>query len=249
VIVVTGGANGLGRSIAIGAARHGARGVVVADLDEAPREEGTTSTSEVEKLGVPARFVRADVTSPEDNDAMMTAADELGGIDLMVANAGIVLPKDEGADMPAPAWRRLLGINLDGVFFGAQAAGRSMRAHGKGGSIVLMTSVMGFMSNSMSIAYSTSKSGLIGMMRGLASALGPDGIRVNAVAPGPVESPMLHTDPDFFAANEKLRERFLLNRYAQPEDIANAVAFYGSDLSSYITATTLPVDGGLTASL
>lgn len=143
---------------------------------------------------------------------MMTAADELGGIDLMVANAGIVLPKDEGADMPAPAWRRLLGINLDGVFFGAQAAGRSMRAHGKGGSIVLMTSVMGFMSNSMSIAYSTSKSGLIGMMRGLASALGPDGIRVNAVAPGPVESPMLHADPDFFAANEKLRERFLLNR-------------------------------------
>lgn len=245
-VVVTGAANGLGRAIALAAARHGAKAVVAADLDEAPRDEATTVSYEVSALGAHARFVRTDVSSRSDNDALIKAAEEFGGVDVMVANAGIVLRTD-GVDVPEDDWHRLMSINLDGPLFGAQAAARSMKAHDKSGSIILMASMMGSVSNSLSVAYSSSKGGVVLMTKALADALGPDGIRVNAVAPGPIDTPMLRSSEEFFAANEALRGRMPLRRYGQPSEIGDATAFLGSDLSSFITGHTLLVDGGTTA--
>jgi L-rhamnose 1-dehydrogenase len=245
-VVVTGAANGLGRAIAVAAAGHGAKVVVVADLDETPRDDDNKVSTAVATLGAQSRFVRTDVTSRSENDALIEAAEEFGGVDVMVANAGIVVPTD-GVDIPEEDWRRLMSVNLDGALFGAQAASRSMRAHGKSGSIVLIASMMGTLSNALSVAYSSSKGGVNMMTKALADALGPDGIRVNAVAPGPIDTPMLRTSEEFFAANEAVRMRMPLRRYGRPSEIGDAVAFFGSDLSSFVTGTTLLVDGGTTS--
>lgn len=248
-VVVTGAANGLGRAIALAAARHGAGAVVVSDLQEGPREGGPSVTAELEGLGVKTLFVRADVTKQEDNEALVAAAEEFGGVDVMVANAGILLKQDTWDQSPDD-WHRLQAVNLDGPFFGAQAAGRSMLANKKAGSIVLTGSMMGFGSDWFSVAYSSSKGAVNLLAKALADSFGPDGIRVNVIAPGPIESSMLHnTSPDFLAYNEAIRDRAPLRRFGKPEEIGDAVAFLGSDLAGFVTATTLLVDGGITAKI
>lgn len=151
----------------------------------------------------------------------------------MVANAGITL-KADGADVTEDDYRRLMSVNLDGVLFGAQAAARQMKARGKGESIVLMAS-MGGIHGAGTAAYSTSKGGVVFMTKALADALGPDGIRVNAVAPGTIDTVLLRTSPGIAEASEGFRKRTPLRRLGQPSEIGDAVAFLGSDLSSYIT--------------
>lgn len=247
-VVVTGAANGLGRAIATASARHGAKAVIASDLDEKPRDDDTTVTEDIAEYGVTARFVRTDVSSKDDNEALIEAAEQVGGADVMVANAGIVVPSD-GLDITAEDWQKLVSINLDGVLFGAQAAARSMRHNGKQGSIVLMASMAAFGSEPHSVAYSSSKGGVVAMAKALATALGPDGIRVNAIAPGPIETPLLHTSEEFFAANEAIRERMPLRRFGKPAEVGDMAAFLGSDLSSFVTATTMLVDGGTTAAI
>jgi NAD(P)-dependent dehydrogenase (short-subunit alcohol dehydrogenase family) len=123
VVVVTGASSGIGRAIAIRAAEHGAKAVIVADIIEAPREGGRPTVEEIQAIGSAARFVRTDVSKRADNDALVEAAAEFGGVDVMVANAGITLRTD-GADVPEDDYHRLLSINLDGPLFGAQAAAR-----------------------------------------------------------------------------------------------------------------------------
>ena len=246
VVVVTGASSGIGRAIATRAAEHGARAVIVSDLTEAPREGGEPTTSIIQALGVAARYVRADVSKRADNDALLTAADEFGGADVFVANAGITLRTD-GADVPEEDYRRLMSVNLDGVLFGAQAAARQMKARGKAGSIVLMASMGGIAGAGITVAYSTSKGGVVLMAKSLADALGPDGIRVNAVAPGTIDTVLLRTSPGIAEAAEGFRQRTPLRRLGQPSEIGDAVAYLGSDLSSYVTGHVLVVDGGLLA--
>jgi len=236
-VVVTGAANGIGRGIAISAARHEAGAVIVADLDENPRRDSTSVTEEITALGVPTVFVRTDVSTRADNDAF---------VDVMIANAGITVASD-GLDVTEEDWHRLMSINLDGPLFGAQAAARSMRAHGKQGSIVLMGSIGGLAGNPLTVAYNSSKGGVLLMVKALSGALGPEGIRVNAIAPGPIETALLHSSPEFFAANEALRVRMPLRRYGTPAEIGDAVAFLGSDLSTFVTGSVLLADGGLLA--
>jgi NAD(P)-dependent dehydrogenase (short-subunit alcohol dehydrogenase family) len=244
VIVVTGASSGIGRAIAIGAAQHGAMAVIVSDVIETPREGGEPTMAQIEALGVQARFVRTDVSKHADNDALVESAAEFGGVDVMVCNAGITLRSD-GADVTEEDYRRLMTVNLDGVLFGAQAAARQMKARGKPGSIVLMASMGGIAGAGITVAYSTSKGGVVLMAKALADALGPDGIRVNAVCPGTIDTHLLRTSPGIAEASEGFRQRTPLRRLGKPSEVGDAVAFLGSDLSSYITGIALLVDGGL----
>lgn len=244
VVVVTGAASGIGRAIAINAAKHGAKAVVVSDISETPREGGTPTTHEIEALGVPVRFHKTDVSQREQVDALLEAAAEFGGVDVMVANAGITLRAD-GADVAEDDFHRLMSVNLDGTLFSAQAAARQMKARGKAGSIVLMASMGGLSGAGMTVAYSTSKGGVVLMAKAMADALGPDGIRVNAVAPGTIDTHLLRTSPGIAEAAEGFRQRTPLRRLGRPDEIGDAVAWLGSDLSSYVTGIALLVDGGL----
>lgn len=244
VIIVTGAASGIGRAIAIRAAQHGAKAVIVSDVIEIPREGGGPTTAEVESLGVPARFVHTDVSKRSENESLIDAAMEFGGVDVMVCNAGITLRTD-GADVPEEDYRRLMSVNLDGVLFGAQAAARQMKAQRKAGSIVLMASMGGINGAGITVAYSTSKGGVVLMAKSLADALGPDGIRVNSVCPGTIDTHLLRTSPGIAEASEGFRKRTPLRRLGKPSEIGDAVAWLGSDLSSYVTGIALFVDGGL----
>jgi NAD(P)-dependent dehydrogenase (short-subunit alcohol dehydrogenase family) len=246
VVVVTGASSGIGRAIATRAAEHGARAIIISDLTESPREGGEPTASVIQASGAAARYVRADVSKRADNDALLTAADEFGGADVFVANAAITLQTD-GADVPEEDYRRLMSVNLDGVLFGAQAAARQMKVRGKTGSIILMASMGGLAGAGITVAYSTSKGGVVLMAKSLADALGPDGIRVNAVAPGTIDTVLLRTSPGIAEAAEGFRQRTPLRRLGQPSEIGDAVAYLGSDLSSYVTGHVLVVDGGLLA--
>eukprot|EP01132_Coremiostelium_polycephalum_P009494 gene9494-11645_t len=246
VVVVTGASSGIGRAIAIRAAEHGAKAVVVSDITEMPREGGNPTVAEIEAMGAVARFVKADVSKRGDNDVLVEAASEFGGVDVMVANAGITLRSD-GADVAEEDYHRLMSINLDGPLFGAQAAAKQMKANGKAGSIILMASMGGISGAGMTVAYSTSKGGVVLMTKALADALGPDGIRVNAVAPGTIDTVLLRTSPGIAEASEGFRKRTPLRRLGKPSEIGDAVAYLGSDLSSYVSGIALLVDGGLLA--
>jgi Dehydrogenases with different specificities (related to short-chain alcohol dehydrogenases) len=248
VVVVTGASSGIGRAIALRAAEHGARAVIVSDVTETPREGGEPTAAAIAALGVASRFVRADVSQRAENDALVAASEEFGGVDVFIANAGITLRTD-GADVPEEDYRRLMAVNLDGVLFGAQAAANQMRAKGKAGSIVLMASMGGIAGAGITVAYSTSKGGVVLMAKSLADALGPDGIRVNAVAPGTIDTVLLRTAPGIAEASEGFRQRTPLRRLGQPSEIGDAVAYLGSDLSSYVTGHALLVDGGLLATI
>jgi NAD(P)-dependent dehydrogenase (short-subunit alcohol dehydrogenase family) len=201
---------------------------------------------EIEALGVAARFVATDVTERAQVDALVDAALEFGGVDVMVCNAGITVSSD-GADVSEEDFHRLLAVNLDGVLFGAQAAARQMKAAGRAGSVVLMGSMGGIVGAGFTVAYSTSKGGVVLMAKALADALGPDGIRVNAVCPGTIDTDLLRTTPDIARAAEGFRERTPLRRLGKPSEVGDAVAYLGSDLSSYVSGTALIVDGGLTS--
>jgi L-rhamnose 1-dehydrogenase len=246
VVVVTGASSGIGRAIAVRAAQHGAKAVFVGDLDETPREGGGPTVTEIETVDSAPRFVATDVTQRAQVDALVDAAMEFGGVDVMVCNAGITVNPD-GADVSEDDFHRLLAVNLDGVLFGAQAAARQMKATGKPGSIVLMGSMGGIVGAGFTVAYSTSKGGVVLMAKALADALGPDGIRVNAVCPGTIDTHLLRTTPDIARAAEGFRQRTPLRRLGTPSEVGDAVAYLGSDLSSYVSGTALIVDGGLTS--
>ena len=244
VVVVTGAASGIGRAIAITAAQHGAKAVVVSDVTETPREGGGPTTAEVEALGVATRFVRTDVSQRAEVDRLIDAADALGGVDVMVCNAGITLRAD-GADVAEADYRRLMSVNLDGVLFCAQAAAVQMKARSTAGSIVMMASMGGIAGAGMTVAYSTSKGGVVLMAKAMADALGPSGIRVNAVCPGTIDTALLRNTPGVAEASEGFRQRTPLRRLGKPSEIGDAVVWLGSDMSSYVTGIALFVDGGL----
>lgn len=243
-VLVTGGCSGIGQAIAIAAARHGAKAVIVSDTTDSPPDGGDPITARIEALGVAARFRFANVAKRRDNEALVEAACEFDGVDVMVLNAGISLRAD-GPDVSERDFRRLMSINLDGMLLGAQAAARQMRRLRKAGSIILMSSMAGIASGGRTVAYSTSKGGVILLAKALADALGPDGIRVNSVAPGVIETGMLSATPAVAAVAENFRHRTPLRRLGQPAEVGDAVAFLGSDLSSYVSGITLRVDGGL----
>ncbi|SDN09732.1 NAD(P)-dependent dehydrogenase, short-chain alcohol dehydrogenase family [Halogranum gelatinilyticum] len=243
--VVTGAASGNGRAIAELFAEHGAA-VVVADVRDDPREGGEPTHELVESRGGDAVFVECDVTNYDDCVDAVEAADPFGGVDIMVNNAGIVGPQVPLVELDMDDYRTLMAVNLDGVFHGSKAAALAMVEHGNGGSIVNMSSVAGMVGYGGITPYSAAKGGVRLFSYALANELGPDGVRVNVVHPGVIETAMTTDDSPIVGteAGEQLKAVLPLRRFGTPEDVAGVCLFLASDLSSYVTAESIVVDGG-----
>ncbi|GAA0924184.1 3-oxoacyl-ACP reductase [Pseudonocardia zijingensis] len=237
--VVTGGGSGIGLATVRRLASEGAR-LVVADIDPGA---GKAAADEVGGL-----FVQTDVTSPEQVEALFTAAvDAYGSVDVAFNNAGISPPEDDSIlDTGLDAWRRVQEVNLTSVFLCCKAAIPHMQRQGRG-AIVNTASFVAVMGAATSqISYTASKGGVLAMTRELGVQFAREGIRVNALCPGPVDTPLLQ---ELFAADPERAQRRLVHipmgRFARAEEIASTVAFLASDDASFITASTFLVDGGI----
>jgi NAD(P)-dependent dehydrogenase (short-subunit alcohol dehydrogenase family) len=235
--VVTGGCSGIGLATVRRFAEEGAR-VVVADIDD---DLGHQLAGQ---LGI--LYVHADVTDAgEVADLFARTKESFGSVDVLFNNAGISPPQDGSIlEVDIATWRRVHEVNLTSVYLCCKAALPYM-VEGRGGSIVNNSSVVAVIGAADQISYSASKGGVLSMSRELAVEFARDGVRVNAICPGPVSTPLLE---EYFAkepghARTRL-ERIPLGRFARPEEVADAVVFLASDESSYITASTLMVDGG-----
>jgi NAD(P)-dependent dehydrogenase (short-subunit alcohol dehydrogenase family) len=241
VAVITGAASGIGRASAIRFAHEGAR-VVVADLADGP---GGAVAAEVGGI-----YVHSDVTDPSSVDAMFAAALEAyGSVDISFHNAGISPPDDDSIlETELDAWRRVQEVNLTSVYLCCKAAIPIMLEHG-GGSIINTASFVALMGAATSqISYTASKGGVLSMSRELGVQFARQGVRVNALCPGPVNTPLLQ---ELFAKDAERAARRLVHipmgRFAEPEEIAAAACFLASDDASFITASTFLVDGGINA--
>jgi NAD(P)-dependent dehydrogenase (short-subunit alcohol dehydrogenase family) len=237
--VITGGGSGIGLASARRLASEGAR-VVIADVATAA---GQAAADEVQGL-----FVRTDVTVAAEVDALFAAAVEAyGGVDVAFNNAGISPPEDDSILVTGmDAWWRVQEVNLTSVYLCCKAVIPHMQRAGRG-SIINTASFVATMGSATSqIAYTASKGGVLAMSRELGVQFAREGIRVNALCPGPVDTPLLQT---LFAADPERAQRRLVHvpmgRFARAEEIAAAVAFLGSDDASFITASTFLVDGGI----
>jgi len=241
VAVVTGGASGIGAAVVRRLAAEGAD-VVVADLDD---EAGSAVAGEVA-----GRYVHADVTSAADVEAMYrTAAEAYGGIDILVNNAGISPPEDGSVlETGEDVWHRVQQVNLTSVYLCCKHGIPHLLQRG-GGSVINTASFVAVMGAATSqISYTASKGGVLAMSRELGVQFARQGVRVNALCPGPVDTPLLR---ELFAADPERAARRLVHvpmgRFARAEEIAAAVAFLASDDASFITASTFLVDGGISA--
>jgi NAD(P)-dependent dehydrogenase (short-subunit alcohol dehydrogenase family) len=246
VAVITGAASGNGRGIALAFAEHGAKAVIVADIREEPREGGKpTHTLRQSETQTQAKFVTCNVAKIADLEAAVEAAEEFGGIDIMVNNAGIILSGGAFVDATEEMFDRMMSINVKGVYFGAQAAAKRMLKKGSG-CIINMSSVAGIQGSGRDAIYSTTKGAVRLMTYGLAQELGPKGIRVNAIHPGVIETAMTSQDTPIVSSerSEAFKAMIPLGKFGQPADIGNSAVYLASDLASYVNGASLVVDGG-----
>lgn len=233
--IVTGGTRGIGRSIARRYVDEGAD-VVVAARSERPGVETA------EQLG--CRFVRCDVSNYDDVAAVVEqTVEEFGGLDVIVNNAGIG-PTGALDELALEDWYRLMSVNLDGVMHGSHAALPHLRE--TGGVILNVASVLGLAGGPGSVAYATAKGAIVNFTRAMAYDYAGEGIRVNCLCPGVIETDM--TDPvmednEFY---DYVFHQTPMQRIGQPEEVAGPAAFLASDDASYVTGVNLPIDGGWT---
>jgi NAD(P)-dependent dehydrogenase (short-subunit alcohol dehydrogenase family) len=239
VAVVTGGCSGIGLATVRRFAQEEAK-VVVGDLDDV----GGEALAE----GIGGAYVHCDVAAKDDVDRLFaTAKEKFGRLDIAFNNAGISPPEDDSIlDTDLDAWRRVQEVNLTSVYLCCKAALPYMLEQ-KSGSIINTASFVAVMGAATSqISYSASKGGVLSMTRELGVQFARDGIRVNALCPGPVNTPLLK---ELFAKDEERAARRLVHvpmgRFGEPEEMANAVLFLASDESSFMTASTFLVDGGI----
>lgn len=244
VALVTGAGSGIGAACARSLADLGAL-VVVADISAASAEE---VASAIEARGGRASARAVDVTDARGVDELVeSVVRDAGALDVAVNNAGVTVPILPVADVADDDWRRVTSINLDGVFFCLRAEARAMRALGGGGSIINMSSVMGRISRFGSAAYSATKHAVIGLTKGAALDHAQDGIRVNAVGPGFIRTPLIearYIDED----EQALGSRWPMRRMGTPDEVGQMVAWLAGDASSFVTGAYFPVDGGYLAS-
>ncbi|WP_410765166.1 SDR family oxidoreductase [Haloferax sp. DFSO60] len=250
VAVVTGGSSGIGRGISLAYAEEGAD-VVVCDIREDPKEGGRPTHVKIEEdTDASATYVELDVTSPAAFEDAMDAADEFGGVDIMVNNAGIWRPEDF-LEVTEEEFQQMIDINLKGVYFGAQAAAKRMVESGSG-SIINVSSVNGIYGNGGYPSYSASKGAVRTLSYSLAHGLGGQGVRVNAIHPGAIATKIgpedMEVDEEQAAQQmEQLKQLIPLGRQGQPDDVAGVAVFLASDLAKYVTGESIVVDGGWTS--
>ncbi|MED3662841.1 SDR family NAD(P)-dependent oxidoreductase [Ureibacillus terrenus] len=237
VAIITGGASGIGAATAKLFVEEGAK-VVIVDVN---KEKGKAFEEELKNQGGEALFVQADVTNEEDvQNVFAKAKASFGKVDILFNNAGIgaVKPTDE---LPFSEWRKTIAVDLDGVFLFARAAIKEYLQSG-GGVIVNTASMYGLVGAAGSAAYNAAKAGVVNFTRSIALEYANRNIRINAICPGFIDTPILG-DTD----RNGLIEATPMKRLGKPEEIAKAVLFLASDDSSFMTGSALVVDGGYTA--
>ena len=242
VALISGGARGIGAASARLLVREGAA-VVIADLLET---EGRQTEAEIAEAGGQVFFIRLDVTSEEDWQAAVRATvAHYGKLDVLVNNAGIS-HRTGVEETDVDAWDRVMDVNVKGVFLGTKAAIPEMRKAG-GGSIINISSIYGIVGSTTSAAYHASKGAVRIFTKSTAIQYAGDGIRVNSVHPGFVDTPMTE---QFHADQQVMQDRLArtpIGRLGIPEDIASGILYLASDESSFVTGSELVIDGGMTA--
>ena len=246
VLLVTGGNAGIGRAVAIGAARAGA------DVAINYLENDATAAScvaEIEAAGRKGVAIQGDVADPASATEFVDGAVEaLGRVDIFVSNAGIC-PFHAFLDMPAETLERTMRVNLHGAYYMVQAAANRMVAQGQGGAIVAVSSISALVGGEYQTHYTPTKAGVHSLMQSAAIALGKHGIRCNSVLPGTI---LTEINKDDLADDEKrkyMEARTPLGRLGMPEDLAGPIVFLASDMAAYVTGAALLVDGGMYVNL
>lgn len=247
IALITGAASGLGAETARRMAREGAR-VFLTDING---DGGHAVCEAIAAAGGEAEFQTQNVTDEAQWDAIVAAAvARFGGLNVLVNNAGVSSGFADALNCPMEEWRRVLSINLDGVFMGARAAGRVMATSG-GGSIINLSSILGKVGLAGGSAYCASKGGVALLTKSLALEWAALGIRVNSVHPGFIDTPMVSSAIQGAENSNEMAEmivsRHALGRLGVPREIADAIVFLASDESSFMTGSELVVDGGYTA--
>ena len=239
IALVTGAGSGIGRSIALAYAKEGAR-VVVTDIDETG---GKDTLNMITKGGGEALFFNADSSSPQDNKALIEfTVNQFGGLHIACNNAGIGGPLARTGEYPIEGWQKVIDINLSGVFYGMRYQIEAMLKN-NGGTIINMSSILGVVGTAQSPAYVAAKHGVIGLTKAAALEYADQNIRVNAVCPGYILTPLLtkNLSDDMMKAIEGLHP---MKRLGNADEVAALVLFLSSDQASFITGSYYPADGG-----
>lgn len=242
VAVVTGGASGIGEAVALAIAARGGQ-VVVADINQDAAEQVVTAIS---NAGGSAQAITGDVADPAAMEAMVQfAVDTFGGLDVAVNNAGIGGPLSPTGEYPVDGWQRVIDINLNGVFYGMRYQIPAMLARG-GGAIINVASILGAVGTANSPAYVAAKHGVLGLTKAAAIEYATQNIRVNAVGPGYIATPLLTSTLDE-AAMQAIADMHPVKRLGTGAEVAALIVFLASDEAAFITGSYHLVDGGYTA--
>lgn len=242
VAIITGAASGIGEATAKLFADEKAK-VVVSDIDE---KNGKRVVSEIREKGGEAMFIKSDASDPEENERLVSkTVNEFGNLHIAVNNAGIGGPLSLTADYPIDGWNKVINLNLNGVFYGMKYQIPAMLESG-GGSVVNIASILGAVGTAQSPAYTAAKHGVVGLTKAAALEYAKEGIRINSVGPGYIDTPLVRNTLDEDAL-EMLKGMHPVGRLGESGEVAEIILWLASDKASFVTGSYHVVDGGYLA--